>query len=117
MHVCINIWFLSILASTEMWLTGNDNSDSLHIDGFGFPARLDQNIEVTGRQHGGGVCLYINTCWCKTVVVREKLCNPDIKLLAVSLHPFCFPREFPQLFFIVVYIHPRENATTATEHI
>lgn len=107
----------SILAFTETWLTGSDNSDSMHIDGFGSPVRLDRDTEPTGKHHGGGVCLYINPRWCKTVVVREELCNPDIELLAVSLRPFYLPREFPQLFFILVYIHPRTNASTATEHI
>ncbi|KAK0146882.1 putative RNA-directed DNA polymerase from transposon BS [Merluccius polli] len=89
----------------------------MYIDGFGPPVRLDRDTELTGKHHGGGVCLYINPRWCKTVVVREELCNPDIELLAVSLRPFYLPREFPQLFFILVYIHPRANATTATDHI
>lgn len=34
-------WTASILAFTETWLNGNDNSDSLHVDGFGSPVRLD----------------------------------------------------------------------------
>lgn len=107
----------SILAFTETWLNRNDNDSTLHIDGLALPPRLDRDSERTGKQHGGGVCLYVNTCWCSTVVMREKLCTPDIKLLAVSLRPFYLPREFPQLFLILVYIHPRANSTTATEHI
>lgn len=82
----------SILAFTETWLTGSDNSDSMYIDGFGSPVRLDRDTELTGKHHGGGVCLHINPRWCKTVVVREELCNPDIELLAVSLRPFYLPR-------------------------
>lgn len=52
----------------------------------------------------------------KTVIVREKLCTTDIELLVVSLSPHYLPKEFPQLFLILEYIHPRDNAATATEH-
>lgn len=44
------------------------------------------------------------------VVVRETICK-DIEL-SVSLRPFYLPREFPQLFFTVVFIHPRANSTS-----
>ena len=82
------------------------------------PLLSDRDSEGTGKQHGGGVCLYVNTRWCSTVIVREKLCIPDIELLAISLRPFYLPREFPQLFIILMYIHPRANAAAAaTEHI
>ncbi|XP_040911032.1 protein NLRC3-like [Toxotes jaculatrix] len=98
-------------------LGNNDSDDTLHVDGFAPPIRLDRDTERTGKLHGGGVCFYVNTCWCSTVVIREELCNADIELLSVSLRPFYLPREFPQLFFILVYIHPRANATAAAEHI
>ena len=39
------------------------------------------------------------------MIVRETLCTPDIELLSVSLHPFYLPREFPQSFITLVYIH------------
>ena len=63
----------SILAFTETWLNKNDEESTTHIDGFAPPLRLDRDSERTGKQHGGGVCLYVNTRWCSTVVVREKL--------------------------------------------
>ncbi len=107
----------SILAYTETWLNSNDDDDTPHINGFAPPLRLDRDRKLTGKKHSGGVCLYVNTGWCSTVIVREKLCTTDIKLLAVSLRPFYLPKEFPQHFLILVYIHPRANATTATEHI
>ena len=48
--LCMNIHTAFILAFTETWLTGDDNSDSLHIDGFGSPVRLDRDTELTGKQ-------------------------------------------------------------------
>lgn len=88
----------SILAFTETWLNANDANDKLHIDGFGSPIHLDRDPTLTCKQLGGGVCLYVNKSWCTTAVVREELCNADIKLLTVSLRPFYLPRECPQLF-------------------
>lgn len=75
--------------------------------------RLDRDPHKTGKVQGGGVCLYVNTRWCKTVVVRETACSLDIELLTVSLRP----REFPQLFMTVVYIHPKANVDNATSVI
>lgn len=43
--------------------------------------------------------------------------NRDIEILAVSIHPVYLPREFPQLFFILVYIHHSANPSATTEHI
>ena len=54
-----------------------------------------------GKEKGGGVYLYVNERWYKTVIVRHKLCTPDIELLSVSLRPLYVPREFPQLFVTV----------------
>lgn len=107
----------SVLAFTESWLNNSDENIMLHIDGFSPPLRLDRDSERTGKQHGGGVCLYVNNSWCSAVLVREKLCTTDIELLAVSLRPYYLPREFPQLFIILVYIHPRANASKAIEHL
>ena len=53
--------------------------------------------------------------WCKTVIVGETLCTKDVELLSLSLQPFYLPREFPQLFFTLVYIHPKANINTATQ--
>ena len=51
------------------------------------------------------------------MVVRDRLCSPDIELLSISLRPHYLPREFPQLLFTLVYIHPRANATAACQMI
>ncbi len=86
----------------------------MEIDGFGEPYRLDRDSALTGKSLGGGLGLYVNKNWCNTVVVRETLCTPDIELLSVSLRPYYLPREFPQLFVTLVYIHPKANVDTAT---
>ena len=108
-----------ILAFSESWLSERDLAADLEIDGFGTPFRLDRDATVTGKSSGGGVCLYINDRWCnaKSVIVRESMCTPDVELLSVSLRPAYLPREFPQIFITVVYIHPKANDANACEKI
>jgi len=107
----------SILAFTKMCLNEGDNSNSLPINDFGSPVKLNRDTELTGKHYGRGVYHYINPRWCKTVVVWKELGNLDIELFAVFLRPFYLYREFPQLFFHLVYIHPEGNASAATEHV
>ena len=57
---------------------------------------------------------------CQQKVVQHGLCSrstlpPDTGLLSISLRSFYLPREFPQLFFTLVYIHPRADASRAIE--
>lgn len=85
------------------------------IDGFRVPIRLDRDPCTTGKRQGGGVCFYINPRWCNNVTVREKICLPDIDLLTISVRPYYLPREFPQVFLSVVYIHPKANFKNANE--
>lgn len=106
-----------VLAFTETWFNKQDLDTDLYIDGFGRPFRLDRNAEVTGKKQGGGVCLYVNERYCSAVTVRERICTSDVELLAVSLSPFYLPREFPQIFMTVVYIHPKADAVSATNTI
>ncbi len=106
-----------VLAFTETWLTEHDQDSNLFIDGFGVPFRLDRKSAVTRKSQGGGVCLYFNKRYCNSVTVRECVCTPDVELLSVSLRPFYLPREFPQLFMTVVYMHPKANAASAANII
>ncbi|KAE8297833.1 hypothetical protein D5F01_LYC02304 [Larimichthys crocea] len=106
-----------IMAFTETWLTSNDPETDLSLSGFGVPIRLDRDADVTGKSHGGGVCLYVNERWCRNITVRETVCTADIELLSVSVRPFYLPREFPQIFLTVVYIHPKANVDNAVSAI
>jgi ribosome assembly protein 1 len=98
-----------LLAFTETWLGDADPNEDLHITGFGYPVRMDRSPLITNKSRGGGVCFYINERYCNTVVVREKICTPDLELLFISIRPFYLPREFTQFSFTLVYIHPRAN--------
>ncbi len=102
---------------TEMWLKQHDLQSDLDINGFGALLPLDKDPTVMGKSLGGGLCLYVNKNWCNTAMVREALCSPYTELLSVSLHPFYVPREFPQIFITLVYIHLKANVENATQVI
>lgn len=106
-----------LLAFTETWISEADHNEELFLTGFGSLTRLDHSPENTGKNGGGGVCLYVNQRSCHTVVVHEKLCTPDFKVLSVSLWPHYLPREFQQQSFTLVYIHPRANAAALVQLI
>lgn len=59
----------------------------------------------------------MNQRYCNTVVIREKISTTDVELLSISLRPFYLPCEFQQLFYTLVYIHPRADASAAAQLI
>ena len=89
------------------------------LEGFGAPYRLDRDSQVTGKERGGGVAVYVNGRWCKKsgVTVREKVCTTDVELLALSFRPTYLPREIGQLTYVVVYVHPKANTARASVDI
>ena len=105
-----------LMAFTETWFDSSVSDHVTFIEGFGCPTRLDRDKEAIGKERGRGVWLHLNERLCKNVIVRDRLCTPDIELLNVSLRPLYLPREFPQLFVTVVYIHPRANVDRAAHH-
>lgn len=105
-----------LLAYSETWLSESDRDEDLTISGFGSPIRPDQSPGFT-RKSRGGVCFYVNQRHCNTAVVRERICTADIALLKISLSPFHLPREFQQLSYTLVYIHPQANASAAAQLI
>lgn len=52
-------------------LTEYDLSQGYELDGFEQPIGLNPEEQLTSKTQGGGMALYVNQRWCKTVVVRE----------------------------------------------
>ena len=78
--------------------------------------RCDRN-ELSGKQNGGGVALYINEKWCTNITVKESTCTKDYESIIVSLRPFYLPREFSNIFVTVLYIPPDANRETAVHYV
>ena len=104
-----------LMAYTETWLNENTPDSVVELPNFSL-IRADRTID-SGKTRGGGICLYINQRWCNNWTVKSQICSPDIELLAVGFRPFYLPREFPQVFLVTVYIHPRADVTIASETI
>ena len=104
-----------LMAFTETWFNEDVTDSYIQIEGFSH-IRLDRDINL-GKTRGGGVCVYIKDSWCRNFVVRDKICNPDLELLCVTLRPYYLPREFTNIFVCVVYIPPSGNAGRAANAI
>jgi len=81
--------------------------------------QADRSSNESRKKKGGGVAIYMNNRWCNPghIMVKERMCSPDIGLLAVRFHPYYLPREFSQAIMMVVYIPPTANASRAVDII
>ena len=107
----------SLMCFTETWLNDTIPDYSVKQDKFNI-YRADRT-NCSGKSKGGGLALYVNKEYCNgnNVTVRNRVCNPDIELMCVTLRPYYLPREFTQVCIIIVYIPPTANTNTATDAI
>ncbi|TWW61472.1 hypothetical protein D4764_04G0001190 [Takifugu flavidus] len=57
--------------------------------------------------------------WCSPehIHVKERVCSPDVELIAIGLRPYYLPREFTNVIAITVYIPPTGKADSACDVI
>ena len=103
------------LSACTWYLHDNIPDSTVDLPNFNI-VRGDRSLD-SEKSKGGGVCLYINNSWCNNWSVKERFCTPDYELLTVGLRPYYLPREFNQIFVMVVYIQPRANFHVASEAI
>lgn len=77
--------------------------------------RTDRNSALCMkiRGGGGGVCVYINSDWCKNSELVSSFCSPLVEFVTVRCRPFYLPHEFTTAFILGVYIPPSANAKEA----
>ncbi|KAI5621007.1 hypothetical protein C0J50_19433 [Silurus asotus] len=68
---------------------------------------------LCGKTRGGGLCVYINTEWCKNPVLVSTHCSSLLEFIVVRCRPFYLPREFTTAIVLGVYIPPSANAKEA----
>ncbi|KAG1940176.1 hypothetical protein F2P79_016894 [Pimephales promelas] len=105
----------SIMVFTETWLRPDVPDSLCEVEGFSF-IRSDRS-ETSGKERGGGICVFINDKWCRQYTVRKIVCNPDVELMCLSLRPLYLPREFGNIILCSVYVPPSGNAANAAAHI
>ncbi|KAK0135720.1 hypothetical protein N1851_028397 [Merluccius polli] len=99
------------LIFTETWTKDNTPDSVIQLETHS--VHRGDRTSASGKNKGGGVCVYINNRWCSDVQVVEKHCSVDIEVLMVKCRPFYLPREFSAVFILVVYIPPRADRTAA----
>lgn len=52
--------------------------------------------------------LFVSQRWFNPahITVKERICCPDIELLAAGMHPYYVPREFSHIIIILVTLQP-----------
>ncbi|XP_051814688.1 uncharacterized protein LOC127537042 [Acanthochromis polyacanthus] len=98
----------SFLCFTETWQNQNNLDSTVDLPGFTL-IRSDRDTKASGKKKGADLALFVNQRWCNSshIMVKEKLCCPDIELLAVGLRPYYVPREFSHIITMLVYIPPK----------
>ena len=106
----------SLMCFTESWLISDIPDNNVSIDGFQ-TVRADRDCKDSGKSKGGGLVVLINNKWCNSghITVKDRICSPDIELLAVGLRPYYLPRELSHVVVVAVYIPPSANPTKACE--
>ncbi|MCI4376387.1 hypothetical protein PGIGA_G00187890 [Pangasianodon gigas] len=95
-----------------MWLSDRVPDAAIQLDRLA-SFRADRNTALCGKARGGGLCVYINTEWCKNSVLVSSYCSSLVEFVTVRCRPFYLPREFTTVFIIGVYIPPSANAKDA----
>lgn len=112
---CFEYRDLSLMAFTETWLHKDIPSSLVELEGFSL-IRADRG-KSSGKDRGGGVCVYMSNRWCTQYTVRETGCTPDAEYLCLSLRPFYLPREFGNVIMCVVCIPPSRAALSISDCI
>lgn len=109
-EICANVKYFhefrnaSLLLLTETWLKDHHGDAHVAIDGFKL-MRGDRTID-SGKERGGGVCVYVNKKWCHpdNATIKRYSCSTYIEVLTVSLRPYYLPREFSHVIVLYTYL-------------
>ena len=80
----------SLLCFSETWFMDKVTNESVEIVGFGEPYRSDRDSRQTGKERGGGVCLYVSEKFCDraNVTVKQRIAH-----LSSNSYPCHFDRD------------------------
>lgn len=81
--------------------------------------QADRNQQLSSKRKDRGLALLVNHKWCnpKHITVKEKLCSPDIELMAINLQSYYMPREFSHAILLVTCISPSANVKSDSDVI
>ncbi|KAI5611468.1 gastrula zinc finger protein XlCGF28.1-like [Silurus asotus] len=105
-----------VFVFTETWLSDRVPDAAIQLDELTV-FRADRNAALCSKTCGGGVCVYINTEWCKNSVLVSCYCSSLVQFVTVRCIPFYLPREFTTVYIVGVYIPPSANAKEALSEL
>ena len=100
-----------VLIITETWLHTQIPDATVQLAGRTLH-RWDRNSD-SGKNRGGGLCIYVNEGWCNNSTILDKHCSPDLEFMSVRCRPFNLPREQAAVVVTAVNIPPDANVNTA----
>ncbi|CAG5958704.1 unnamed protein product [Menidia menidia] len=74
--------------------------------------RWERNSD-SGKNRGGGLCIYVHDGWCNNSTVLDRHCSPDLEFMSMRCRPFFLPRELAAVVITAVYIPPHANVNMA----
>ena len=103
---------------SESWLQTDVPDHNVSTEGF-HTVRADRDCTKSGKRKGGALAVFVNNRRCNPghKTVKDRICSPDIELLAVGLRPYYLPREFSHAIVVAVYIPPSANPTSSCDVI
>lgn len=101
------------LIITETWLHTQIPDATVQLAGRTLH-RWDRNSD-SGKNTGGGLCIYVHEGWCNNSTILDRRCSPDLEFMSVRCRPFFLPRELAVVVITAVhqYIPPDANVNTA----
>ncbi len=103
-----------MFVSTEIWLNDNIPDSAIQLNRLTC-YRADRDTTLSGKSHGGGLCVYINKEWCNNAAVVLKHCSSLVEFMFVKCRPFYLPREFTAIVIVTVYIPPVQTLNALRE--
>lgn len=101
-----------VIILMETWLNSSIPDNAVSIEGLG-TFRADRSSKGSSKSRRGGMCIYINTNWCKNTRSLSSHCSQDIELFIVNCKPFYLPRELTSVIITAVYVPPGANTKEA----
>ncbi|KAL0160672.1 hypothetical protein M9458_044397, partial [Cirrhinus mrigala] len=105
-----------VFVFTETWLNDKTPDSAIQLHGLTC-CRAERDSSLSGKTHGGGLCVYINKEWCNNAAVVTKHCSSLVEFMFVKCRSFYLPREFTAIVIVAVYIPPCTNAKDALREL
>lgn len=98
----------SVLCFTETWL--NESIPDSALQQLGFSLFRADRTSSSLKWKGGGVCFYVNQCWCTDTKIISMACSTNLELHTIKCRHFYLPRDFTSVILVAVFIPPQAAA-------